>query len=64
MSTSSLEYVGLFLYKLEGKQFIKLIDSLPFSMLTVGITINDEKIGKELKSHYLDKIENDQFESH
>ena len=63
MSTS-LEYVGLFLYKLEGKQFIKLIDSLPFYMPTMAFTLNDDKIGKDLKSHFLDKIENDQFDSH
>ena len=64
MSSTSLEYVGLFLYKVEGKQFVKLIDSLPFSMPTMAFTLNDEKISKDLKSHFLEKIENDQFESH
>ena len=64
MSTSSLEYVGLFLYKVEEKQFVKLIDSLPFSMPTMAFVLNDDKISKDLKSHFLDKIENDQFESH
>lgn len=64
MSSTSLEYVGLFLYKVEEKQFVKLIDSLPFSMPTMAFTLNDEKISKDLKSHFLEKIENDQFESH
>ena len=64
MSSTSLEYVGLFLYKVEGKQFVKLIDSLPFSMPTMAFTLNDEKISKDLKSHFLEKIENDQFESY
>ena len=67
MSTStstSLEYVGLFLYKVEGKQFVKLIDSLPFSMPTMAFTLSDDKISKDLKFHFLDKIDNDQFESH
>lgn len=64
MSSTSLEYVGLFLYKVEGKQFVKLIDSLPFSMPTMAFTLNDEKISKDLKTHFLEKIENDQFESH
>lgn len=65
MSTvTSLEYVGLFLFKEEGKQFVKLIDSLPFSMPTMAFVLNDEKISKDLKAHFLDKIENDQFESH
>jgi hypothetical protein len=64
MSSTSLEYVGLFLYKVEEKQFVKLIDSLPFSMPTMAFTLNDEKISKDLKTHFLEKIENDQFESH
>ena len=55
----SLEYVGLFLYKDNLKQFVKLVDSLPFSMPTMAFSLSEEKIAKELKTNYLNKIDND-----
>ncbi len=30
----------------------------------MDFTLNDERIEKDLKSHYLEKIDDDQFESH
>ena len=62
---SQLQYAGIFLYKSEQKQFIKLLETLPFLKPALSFPLNNDTITNDIRTNYVGgKMTNNQFESY
>ena len=59
----TLEYLGIYLYKEDSGQLIKLIDNSQSLKAPGGFVIQEQKVRKDMDAHFIGQIEDGEHET-